>query len=124
MVYGYTKQQIIDDIVAVANGAESLSKREYETRGAIGLTTVRYHFGTWNQAVKAAGLQPIKSGHHRTRCIITDEALLQELVRLRQELGKRPTLSEVSAKGRFSVKPYCDRWGSLKVAYEKAIEIY
>ena len=123
-MYGYTNQQVIDDIIAVANGAESLSQDEYEAHGTIGLTTVRNHFCTWNKAVKAAGLQPIETGVHHSKHMISDEVLLEEIIRLKQELGKRPTENEVNAKGKFSVKPYRDRWKSLKIAYEKAIELY
>jgi hypothetical protein len=97
---------------------------EHETHGTIGLTTVRYHFGTWNQAIKAAGLRPVEPGVHAKRRIISDETLLEEIIRPKRELGKRPTDSELSAKGKFSITPYRDRWGSLKAAYEKAIELY
>ena len=123
-MYGYTNQQIIDDLISAANGAESLSQDEYETRGTIGLSTVRYHFGTWNQAVKAAGLRPIEPGVHKNKTIISDEALLEELIRLEFVLLKPPTESELAAKGKFSIQPYRTRWGSLRIARDKAIELY
>jgi hypothetical protein len=119
------KRAGIKEILRVAHGSDSLSQSEFEGRAAIGLTTVRDSFGTWNQAVEAAGLLPIPPGSSLSRRKqISDEEYLLEIVRLTREIGRAVTMSEMNAKGRFSVRPYVARWRSFARAREAAYELY
>jgi hypothetical protein len=116
------KDEIIAELRRVAEllGTTSVTRQQFSQYGRIGVKTVEYKFGTWNQAIKAAGLVPTKPG---VQNVLLDEELLQEIIRLTKEIGKQPTLGELSAKGQFSLMPYKTRWGSLdeacKVAYAK-----
>jgi hypothetical protein len=102
--------------------SSSISQSEFEAHGNISVTTVRYTFGSWNTAIEAAGLMPNEPGrnlsHNKLR--LDDDAYLREIVRLTEELGKKPTLSLLNAKGKYSVKPYRDRWGTFSEACDAA----
>lgn len=122
------KEKTIQDLRRVAAKLKTtrLSKKQYRRHGQVGVTTVRNRFGSWNEAVTAAGLEinppslSIESGRPR----ISDEELLREIVRLTEELGKQPSRTDMDAKGRFSSKPYNQRWGSFPKARETAYARY
>ena len=76
--------------------------------------------------MEAAGLAitPPGPSAELLRQKISDEDLLQEVVRLTRELGKKPSSTEMRAKGRFSDGPYAQRWGSFTKAREVAYAKY
>lgn len=49
--------EIVEDILRCSDGG-SLSRREYDRRGRFSSNTAQRLFGTWNNAVEAAGLEP------------------------------------------------------------------
>jgi hypothetical protein len=109
--------------VAVELGVKSLSKSQFDRHHRLGgVTTAGYQFGSWNEAVTAAGLEPIPSGCSNPEPRYSDAELLQEIIRLHQEFGRPPSERVLAAKGRFSPKPYRDRWGSFAKAKEAAYE--
>jgi hypothetical protein len=122
------KQEIIAELRAVAEKLQTtrLSQRQFSRHGQISASTVKRNFGTWNQAIEAAGLDAISPGvsPEIRKQRLSDDELLQEIIRLTQELGKRPTYNEMSAKGHFSIKPYGDRWGSFAKARKAAYARY
>lgn len=75
-------------------------------------------FGTWNEAVKAAGLRPNMDRN------ITDEQLIKELKALGKILGRAPFISDVqveSTEGRMvSAAVYTGRFGSWADVLKKA----
>jgi len=78
---------------------------------------LRYHFGGWNKAVEAAGLEPNPpnlpvSGYKR----ISDEELLKEIGILWKKFGRRPTHDLMNSKGNYSTRPYIKRWGTFSSA--------
>jgi hypothetical protein len=119
----YTKQQIIEEIRRIAEKLDvgSLKKRDFERHSKISSSSVRYHFGTWNEAIREAGLTPIDSTEIISKKeLIDDNDLLLDLIRLYNEYSKEPTWSLVNAKGKYSTKPYKDRWKNIKVAFSIA----
>jgi len=115
--------RVIEEIQRVARtlGVERLSKRAFDEHHQLtGLTSASYHFGSWNAAVRAAGLQPYEAGQGNLGPKLSDEELLQEIVLLQESLGKRPSEYDMARHGRFSPKPYKDRWGSWVKAREAA----
>jgi hypothetical protein len=60
----------------------------------------------------------------RRKPVLSENALLEEIIRLTEELGKLPTESELSAFGQFSPKPHRTRWGSFSKAVQAACEKY
>src|SRR5271155_4134058 len=95
--------------------ADILTQRQFREKSRVSISTVRYTFGSWNEAVAAAGLEPVPLGGlpELKKQSLPDDVYLQEIIRLTKELSRKPTDNLMNAKGRFSVKPYRDRWGSL-----------
>ena len=115
----YTKQQIIEEIRRIANklDVKSLKQKDFKRHSKISLSTVRYHFSTWNEAIKEAGLIPIDSIEVISKKeLIDDNELLLDLIRLYNKNGKEPTWSLINTKGKYSTKPYRDRWKNIKEA--------
>jgi hypothetical protein len=81
--------------VAGMLGVDRLSQREFDKHHAIGgVTTVGYQFGSWNRAVVAAGLKAnLPNGADREPTLDATE-LLEEVLRLRNELKKLPSERE------------------------------
>ena len=119
----YTKQQIIEEIkkIAMKLGVKSLKCKEFSKNSKISLGSVRYYFGTWNNAVKEAGLTPIDSKDvlsvFREKRMIKDNELLLDLIRLYNEFSKEPTEDLINAKGKYSVRPYRARWKTPRNAF-------
>jgi hypothetical protein len=72
------------------------------------LSDITYLFGSWNAAVRAAGLRPnppAKSARRR----LTDEALLAEIQRVAGTVGGPPSERAFARHARLSLAPYKDR---------------
>lgn len=114
------KEKIIAEIRRIAQSLNTsqLSSREFNRNSKTSVRMVQYYFGSWKEAVEAAGL---KTAPRKINVSIPDDQLLQEIIRLTQQLGKKPTDSQLSWKGKFSIRPYQKRWGSFgnacKIAY-------
>lgn len=103
-------------------GVNRLSQREFEQHRLLGSpSTVGYQFGSWNRAVVAAGLLPNPPGGAGRASELEASTLLEEVLRLRDELQKMPSERELSRFGRHSLKPYRDRWGTFRQARKAAI---
>ena len=120
------KEEVISELRRVAShlSADRLSQDQFEQYGKISLTTVKKKFGSWNKALTVAGMEitPGTTEFHQQK--ISDEDLLQEIIRLTVQLGKKPSASEMNAMGRFSRRPYGRRWGSFTKAREVAYAKY
>lgn len=122
------KEEVISELRRVATDLNSvrLTQNQFKQYGRVSLGAICNKFGSWNQALEAAGLPTAPPGPnaelHQQK--ISDEDLLQEIIRLTEELGKKPTNSEMNAKGRYSEKPYRKRWGSFTKAREVAYAKY
>jgi hypothetical protein len=121
------QKRIIQEIRRIADNlrVDSLSQDEFDRHHALGgVTTARYQFGSWNEAVVAAGLIPHPpDGTDRTG-YLTDDELLNEIIRLHRLLGKPPTEAKLSALGKYSLKPYRARWGTFSKAREIAYTVH
>ncbi|WP_432277037.1 homing endonuclease associated repeat-containing protein [Halobacterium salinarum] len=91
------------------------SEDDMAERGGYGVSTYRTRFGSWSEAIEAAGWEPNPDRTHRS-----DEALQAELYRLRDELGQVPTSRDMDTHGEFSRGVYRNRWGSWNEAIEEA----
>ena len=118
----YTDDQILEEIrrVAAKVGTRSISAAQFSQHAQLSDSTARLHFGSWNAAVEAAGLNPIAPGPQKSPKRIDDNELLLDLLRLYAESGKPPTVAMISAKGRFSPPSYTSRWGNHLKAFEIA----
>jgi hypothetical protein len=115
----YTKNQIIEEMrrVAANLAKKSLTRKDFGKHSKISASSVRYHFGTWNDAIKEAGLIPVDTIEIIRPKFVEDDVLLLDLIRLYNEYGKEPTQSLINAKGKYSEKPYRTRWKNIRKAF-------
>src|SRR5437868_10286079 len=109
----YTDEQILDELGASAERlGRSPTMREFaaDAETTVHPQTVIEHFGSWNNAKRAAGLVP--------RRFATRDELLELLRRLGEELGRVPTAKDIDArKGTMPSKSlYWHTFGSLTAA--------
>ncbi|PFA83260.1 homing endonuclease associated repeat-containing protein, partial [Bacillus cereus] len=104
----YTRSEIIQLFQAYAK-ENKRTPRQCDL--SINDNVYRRIFGSWSEAVRAAGLTPNTKK--------TDQELLQELKRVSKELGKVPTVTECH-KIKFYVSTYQIRFGSWNKALELA----
>ncbi len=113
----YTDDEILAELRASAERlGRSPTMREFaaDTEAAVHPQTVIEHFGTWNGAKRAAGLQP--------RRFISRDELLVQLRELGEELGRTPTVRDIEARrGRMASKSLIwHTFGSLAAALKEA----
>ncbi len=102
-----SKQEILDDLRNTAKklDKETITQKEYRDNGSYDDTTVSRKFGTWNQALKDAGLQ------FSNETNISDERLFNNLLNLWEHLGRQPRRSDLTNDiSEFSQSPYNRRF--------------
>lgn len=82
--------------------------QDMRDRGSFTAKTYQNRFGSWTDALAAAGFEPNKRGPAK----IPPDALVEELQRLADELGTTPTKVDMRDQGEFSTKVYQDRFDS------------
>lgn len=113
---GRFRADLLAELRRLANDlGETPTIAQMEQYGEYSSSPYIKHFGSWNEAVAEAGLEP-NPGYHP----ISDAKLLDELDRLADELGKAPTVTAMQQYGKFSAKVYIDRFGSWGTACELA----
>jgi len=113
----YTDDEILAELRASAvRLGRSPTMREFAGDPDAGAhpQTVIEHFGTWNAAKRAAGLQP--------RRFISREELVTQLRELGEELGRTPTVRDIEERrGRMASKSLIwHTFGSLAAALKEA----
>jgi hypothetical protein len=122
-----TRQEILQEIQRVARelGRDSLTLREFTSRSRFSETKILYHFGKWNDAVTAAGLQTNPAdAPPPAPDSLSDEDLLAEIGRLWQQSTTRPTTQTMNSAGAYSDSPYRSRWGSFPKAVDEYVRRY
>jgi len=109
--------ELIADLQRLADDNEGRpTTTDVQERGAHGVTTYEDRFGSWRDALEAAGFEPPPPQG------VTTEALLADLRRLHNELGGRPTTTVVREHGLYSLPTYYDRFDSWGDALDAAFE--
>lgn len=80
-------------------------------------STYRRHFGSWANALAAAGFDVDTS---RRRPSPTDDDLIAELHRLASELDATPTVQDMASHGKYGSRTYARRFGSWTDAIAEA----
>lgn len=111
-----TKDDLIAELRALADDlGDAPTVSQMNDQGAYWGSTYRKHFGSWNDALEAAGLTGREPGGR----IPTDD-LLEELQRLADELGEPPSRGQLREHGAYDSDPYRRRFGSWSAALEAA----
>jgi len=113
----YTDEEILVELRAsAARLGRSPTMREFaaDAGASVHPQTVIEHFGTWNAAKRAAGLQP--------RRFISRDELLEQLRELGAELGRTPTVRDIEERrSRMASKSLIwHTFGSLAAALKEA----
>lgn len=115
----YSDEELLDHICEFADNLGRTPKyKEMQKAGPPSVDTMQRRFGSWNEAVEAAGLEPNHSSS--TGPIISDEELLNDIQRVADELGRTPSTNDMREHGDYSpdtcVKRF-DSWnGAVKAA--------
>ncbi len=111
-------EDLLADLRRVASdrSEQQVRQRTYKDHGKYGVTTLIRRFGSWNGAVKSAGLDtPIERN-------VPDADLYTALYDLWVALGRQPNYSEVQKpRCRFHVATYERRFGSWRKALEEFV---
>jgi hypothetical protein len=105
--YQISKDELIDDLTAVSSGGKAPSTKEYNQQGEYTASTIarRLGSGSWNEAVKTAGLEINEVHKH------PDKEVLHAL-RERAKGNIAPSQSEIADNAKHCPKTYATRYGS------------
>lgn len=113
-----TRIEPITKLLAIREVANELGRPptlvEMNERGAVSGDTVVDEFGTWNDGLRAAGLDP---QHHSE---ISRSALLTAITQLADELGHAPRQRTWIERGKYGLDAVVDRFGTWTTAVEAA----
>lgn len=110
-----SETSLLEDIHRIVDEFGSVpSFREMHSQSVYSPGTYMEHFGSWNNAIEAAGYS-IK--RHNT---VSDAELLKEIDNLANRLGRPPSYSEMDSEGEFSAGTYTAHFGSWYSALDEA----
>lgn len=114
----YSDESLLNELRRAAKllNKDTLTEREFAQHGRASYHVITKRFGSWNNALKKAGL----TIHHATN--ISDEELFTEIERVWNQLGRQPQYREINQLGKFSTKPYENRFGSWVKAVEAFVQ--
>ena len=111
-------EELIADLKRIAQSLnlDTVPQKKYETLGIFDYSTVCRRFGSWNNALRIAGLSLSNEIN------ISDERLFENLLVLWQHLGRQPRRSELSSPpSMISQTPYNRRFGSWTASLESFV---
>jgi len=114
-----TDEELIADLRRVANmaGSDTVSNRQYQSMGRYAAITQSQRFGSWNDALRQAGLSILN------RMSIPDEDLFENILGLWQHYGRQPMRRECSSHpSSISERPYSRRFGSWMKALRAFVD--
>lgn len=110
-----SREDLLNELRRLADElGKTPTTREMDEEGAYCEDPYRREFGTWNNAVREADLEP------NVRMDIPKEEVLQDLKDFAEELGHVPTSVEMSERGPHSRKLYARKFGSWNNALQAA----
>ena len=110
-----SRDEMISEIQRLADElGKPPAVHQMRDQGKFGVTTISREFGTWSAALEHAGYEPNKEMG------VSEEKLIQELTRLRDELNRPPTAEQMSRRGAYSVGTFDRRFGSWNNALKRA----
>ncbi|MDE5859269.1 MAG: HNH endonuclease [Oscillospiraceae bacterium] len=114
-----TTQELINDLLRVSKkiNKKTFSCVEYRNNGKYSVNSYLRRFITWNNALKAAELEPFD--HPLGGKKISEYACLKEIERIWITLGRQPTTSDIeNGISKYSLATYKERFGSWRKALE------
>jgi hypothetical protein len=111
--------ELIDDLRSVATrlAKRTVGQKEYREAGKYDDTTLSRRFGSWNDALRVAGLSL------SNEVDISDERLFENILALWQHYGRQPRRGELAqTPSSISQSPYRRRFGSWSAALSAFVD--
>ena len=119
---GIKTKDLLDDLqrVSLILEKKTFLSSEYSQYGRFSKNVFFRRFGSWNKALKEAGLEPFDhplGGGSKNK--ISEYECLEEIERMWIELGRQPTTTDIyNGKSRYSIHVFERRFGSWRKALE------
>lgn len=114
------KEDVRKEIRKIANQlGKTPTMREFKRcKTDITLDRIIYFYGSWNEAVKDAGLEPTPEVGSPLfpRYRIPKQELIDEFIRIANEVNGIPSQNTFAARAKFSYRPYKSNFGSWENA--------
>jgi hypothetical protein len=111
-------ERLLDELKRIADdvgGRPTL--RDMEAKGEYGPMTFIRRYGSWNEALEAAGFEA-RTSHDS----VSQEEMIEELHRLADALDKRPSMRDMNEHGKFSPNTYHEKFGAWSTALQIAFD--
>jgi|ERR1043165_241196 hypothetical protein len=113
------EQELLNDLkqAAARGGGKPLTAKKYDETGKFTSGTICRRFGSWNKALRKAGLTP--------GCLqkITDDELFRNMETVWRQLGRQPRFKEMCKPlSQFTAGPYLKRFKSWNNSLAHFIE--
>ena len=111
----FSNDDILDDLRKAAKtlGKNTIGQREYLKLGKFSCKTYNNRFGSWNKAIKKAGLDTVRDTK------VSDEMLFENIERIWLGLGRQPFYGEIRKPlSHYTMKIYTNRFGGWMKACE------
>jgi hypothetical protein len=116
-----TQEDLLNEIKRLQNElGRPPSTKDMVESGKYTASVYFFRFESWNTAVREAGFSPNEQIMDPENQQIPASELLEELHRVADVVGDRPTIEDMSERGDYSTKPYMNRFGSWNKAIEHA----
>jgi hypothetical protein len=110
----YSNEKLLSEIHRLNDElGHAPSLAEFREHGEYSATTYYSRFGSGTEAIEAAGYKP-----NEPDTKVSNEDLIEELQRLAEEVGKKPTAAQMNEKGRYWRSTYKNEFGSWNDALE------
>lgn len=122
---GIDKNNMIEDLKYVAGKLckKTFTTTEYSKYGKFSKDHYSQKFGSWNNALESAGLEPFDHPLGGAKNKVSQYACLEEIQRLWIELGRQPTTTDIkNGRSRYSLHIFERRFGSWRKALEFFVE--
>ena len=114
----YSNDELLQELVHLADKLGQPPKSvDMNKRGEYSASVYTTRFGSWDEALEAAGLDPEENGDSTQ---YSDGELVSELHRVKEECGRVPTTTDMEKYGEYSHTTYVSRFGSWNEALEAA----
>lgn len=106
----YTKEELLNELRRVSKklSKTKITQKEFIRNSKIGWRQYVWTFGSWNNAIKEAGLEVNPSALERK---VPTELLFQDIDRVTKKIGKIPTMDEMKVNGNYGAHTYARRFG-------------
>jgi len=98
--------------------------KQHRRKEEFSLEQITYKYGTWSEALRMAKLEPNPSQQPPHQPKITKQDLIEEFIRVSNEVGKIPGTHLFRSKAKYSWRPYMTNWGSWRKAVSQITEQY